>query len=210
MPYDRNDDSPNGLPSVSTSLLVRVQAMEPDAWARLVAVFSPIVYRWARQANLNGDDAADVVQDVFAAVARRIENFERKKESASFRSWLATIARNRIRDFFRNQQKHPQGLGGTVAMERFQAIPESLTPETEDVLDASISVEDLNESVPKRVLDLVRRECEEKTWRAFWSTTVEGDSAGDVADRLGMNIAGVYQAKTRILRRIRQRLDELP
>ncbi|MDP6719668.1 MAG: sigma-70 family RNA polymerase sigma factor, partial [Pirellulaceae bacterium] len=58
------------LPSISTTLLVRVQQMQPDAWARLVEVFGPIVYRWCRQSGLSGHDASDVVQEVFASVTR--------------------------------------------------------------------------------------------------------------------------------------------
>ncbi len=215
------------LPSLSSSLLMRVQQMQPDAWARLVEVFSPIVYRWSRQAGLSGADSADVVQDVFIAVARNVPKFERQKEKASFRSWLATITRNRVRDCFRRRLRHPEGFGGTEALQRFQEHPDphagttssaaasgKSLPQTidalEEQLEHSISLDDLNGRLPKQILEVVKNDSDPKTWRAFWLTTVKGDAAKDVADRLEMNLASVYQAKSRILRRLRARMDELP
>ena len=190
-------------PSLSTTLLMRVQQMDPDAWNRLVETFGPIVYQWARSSGLNADDAADVVQDVFAKVARGIGSFERQKEQGSFRSWLATITRNRIRDFFRRDQvKHPSPAGGTAALQQMQNVP--------DELDESISEADIDRRLPARVLELVQSEIEPRTWQAFWLTTVESRSAREVAQELEMQLASVYQAKSRVLRRLRQRLEELP
>jgi RNA polymerase sigma-70 factor (ECF subfamily) len=186
--------------------------MEPEAWGQLVTVFSPIVYRWCRQTGLNGQDAADVVQDVFSSVARGIGRFEREKAEGSFRSWLATITRNRIRDFFRRQSKQPQARGGTEALGRLHQIPQSCEdPSLSDAsLELSISEEDLNRSLPRRILELVQSEFEPITWQAFWRTTVDGVAASDVAQELKMNVASVYQAKSRVLRRFRQRMQELP
>ena len=190
------------LPSLSTSLLFRVQRMQPEAWHRLVEVFSPIVYRWGRQAGLSGHDAADVVQDVFASVARGIARFEREKPQGSFRSWLATITRNRIRDSFRRLEKNPLPVGGTDFLSRVENVP--------DPLEQSISEVALNRAIPQRVLELVKSECETRTWQAFWKNTIKEESAVDVAAQLNMTVASVYQAKSRVLRRFRQRMTELP
>ena len=205
---DSNDSlQKRELPSLSSSLLNRVQAMQPEAWARLVDVFNPIVYRWARQAGLSAADATDVVQEVFIAVARNVSRFERQKEKASFRSWLATITRNRVRDCFRKKQKHPDGLGGTEGLDRLNQLPS----EPQDrVLEQSISLASLDQRLPARVLELVKANCGQQTWEAFWETVVKGDAAADVAARLGMSIASVYQAKSRVLRRLRERMEELP
>jgi len=204
---------PGELPSLSSSLLNQIRAMQPDAWVRLVEVFSPIVYRWARKTGLSASDSADVVQDVFVAVAKNVTNFERQNEQASFRSWLATITRNRVRDSFRKKQKHPVGFGGTAGLEMLNNLPatgrSSIEPSDQD-LERSISLASLDKRLPARVLELVKANCGEQTWSAFWETVVKGDSAADVAARLGMSVTSVYQAKSRILRRLRKRMDELP
>ncbi len=196
---------PESLPSLSSSLLVRVQEMQPDAWARLVDVFSPIIYRWARQSGLSGADASDVVQEVFTSIARRISSFHRQKEKGSFRSWLATITRNQIRDVFRKKQKQPDGHGGSTALGR---ILDVASPEAD--WEASISAAELESRLPQRVLQMVQAECDEKTWQAFWLTAIEERPASAVAEQLGISVASVYQAKSRTLRKLRKRMDEIP
>ena len=118
-------DDGGELPSVSSSLLNQVQRMQPEAWSRLVAVFSPIIYGWARTAGMDSTDAIDIVQDVFIAVARNVNSFERKKTKASFRSWLATITRNKVRDRFRVLGKSVNADGGTEAMQKLGSVPAS-------------------------------------------------------------------------------------
>lgn len=192
------------LPTLSSSLLEDVQQMCPDAWRRLVDVFSPIVYGWCRQNGLGRQDASDLSQDVLVAVAGHICNFERRKQEGSFRSWLATITRNRIRDFYRRQKSRPvAAVGGTEAMQRIQQTPDA-------DLDHSITEASLNSAVPERVLELVESEFEPKTWQAFWLTTVESLAPSIVAERLEMQLPSVYQAKSRVLRKLRARMSELP
>ena len=59
-------------------------------------------------------------------------------------------------------------------------------------------------------MDSVEAEFEPKTWQAFWQTVVEGKSTADAADATGLSTASVYQAKSRVLRRLRARLAEIP
>ena len=201
---EHSSSLPRGdLPSVSSSLLDRVREMEPHAWGQLVEVFGPIIYRWCRQSGLRGHDAADVVQDVFAAVARNIGRFERRRESGSFRAWLATITRNRVRDAFRQAARTPQATGGAKGLQQLRDLQL-------ESLDETISETRLHSAVPQQVLDLVRAEFEPSTWQAFWQTTIDGRPPRDVGEEMGLSVASVYQAKSRVLRRLRRRLEEIP
>ncbi len=58
----------NESDSISTSLLEQVRADRPEAWERLVDLYSPLIYRWCRQAGMAEHDAADLLQEVFSAV----------------------------------------------------------------------------------------------------------------------------------------------
>ncbi len=162
--------------------------------------FAPIVYRWCRRSGIREADAPDVVQDVFATVARGIAGFERRREQGSFRAWLATITRSRVRDFLRKDSRHGAAEGGTAVQELLQNIP--------DELDSTICPEGIEAPLAKRVLELVRAEFEEVTWQAFWLTTIDSLSPSLVADRLQLSLASVYQARTRVLRKLRQRMSE--
>lgn len=189
-------------PTLSSQFLLGVQRMDPALWSRLVTTFGPVVYRWCRTSGVQDADAPDVVQDVFAAVARGIPSFERQRAEGSFRSWLATITRNKVRDYFRVQAKLPIGEGGSEALGQLQNIPQDL--------DSTICAENATQPLLREILGQVEAEFEAMTWKAFWLTTVEGARAKEVAEQLGISMASVYQAKSRVLRRLRQRLAELP
>lgn len=206
-PFDDSYPMHGELPSASTSLLRLARQMNPAAWGRIVEVFGPIIYRWARTSGLAAEDAADVVQDVLALIVRNLDKFEKAKATGSFRSWIATITRNRVRDFFRRRGPDQRGIGGTTALEMLQKVV--VEPET-DSWEHSISLDSMNRQLPARVMEIVRAECEPRTWQAFWRTTVDERSASDVATELEMNVAAVYQAKSRVLRRLRKCMSELP
>lgn len=190
------------IPSISTNLLSQVQSMDDMGWERFVSIFAPVVYTWCRQSGVSESDAPDLVQDVFATVARKVSDFHRQEEGDSFRSWLATITRCRVIDHYRKSRKQPLGIGGSDAMQMLQQAP--------DEWDSTISWSSSESLLVKQVLRQVESEFEAVTWQAFWSTTIETRSASDVAETLGISIASVYQAKSRVLRRLRQRLSELP
>ncbi len=189
-------------PTLSSQFLLGVRRMDPAGWSRLVTTFGPIVYRWCRTSGVRDADAPDVVQDVFAAVARSIANFEREKSQGSFRSWLATITRNKVRDYYRIQAKRQIGEGGTQALVELQMIPEDL--------DSTICAASATTPLIREVLQQVEAEFESTTWRAFWMTAIDRVKASDVAKQLGITAASVYQSKSRVLRRLRQCLAELP
>ena len=191
-----------GSRSISSSLLARVKAREPDAWRRLVKLYGPVIYLWARQAGLQPDDAADVVQEVLGAVADKVEDFRRERTGDTFQGWLWTITRNKIRDHFRRVQDRPEARGGTDAQQRILQIPELPEPSSDDHAE-------VGSRVARSALELIRAEFEDRTWRAFWRMAIDGCPAADVAEELGISIRAVYQGKYRVLRRIRQELDEL-
>ena len=77
-----------------------------------------------------------------------------------------------------------------------------------DTLDSETSARVQNGLV-FRAAELVRAEFESRTWQAFWRATVDGHRAVDVAAELGMTVAAVWKATSRVKQRIRQELDGL-
>ena len=64
-------------------------------------------------------------------------------------------------------------------------------------------------SLLHRALEMIRSEFQEKTWQAFWRVVVEEHYPIDVARDLEMSLGSVYQAKSRVLRRLKAELGEL-
>ena len=190
--------------ATSLSLLDRAKANEADAWSRIADLYGPVVYQWAIRAGLQRNDAADIVQEVFHSLATGLEKLRRTESSGTFRGWLWTITRNKIRDHFRRLGAVPNAAGGTEAHALFSQLPD--TPPDES--DAE-SVAATNASVTHRALEMIRAEFEDRTWRAFWRVTAEGRTPADVADELGMTVRAVYMAKYRVSKRVRCELSGL-
>jgi len=139
--------------STSSSLLERVKTNEPEAWRRLVKLYAPVVYGWGRRAGLQAQDASDVVQDVFAAVVAAIGQFSASQPGDSFRGWLWTITRNKVRDLFRRAQRSPGAPGGTEAQQQLAQIakPPAEAP------SADAAPAERRESLYRRWQEAVRR-----------------------------------------------------
>ena len=188
--------------SISTSLLERVRANEQEAWERLVRLFGPLVLHWCRRAQLGEADRNDVSQEVFKAVALGIGGFRRERPGDTFRGWLRTITVSKLSDHFRRHASQQDGMGGTDAYQRLQELPAEATRSDED------SLADEDALLVRRALKLIEAEFEDRTLQAFWRTTVDGLTAGAVAEELGMTPDAVRKAKSRVLYRLRIELED--
>jgi RNA polymerase sigma-70 factor (ECF subfamily) len=182
--------------STSTNLLGGIQANDSKAWSRFVHLYGGLVYYWCRQQGLAAEDAADVSQEVFRAVARGVTSFRHEGRAGSFRAWLWTVTRNKIRDHCRRKARQVDAAGGTEAKHRLDQVPEDPPPTS--LAAGKFSATFL------RAVDAVRAQFEDHTWEAFWRTTVDERPAADVAAELGMSIGAIYKAKSRVLRRLRE------
>ncbi len=191
--------------STSASLIRRVKARDPEAWQRLSQLYGPLVYRWTRQFGLQPNDAADVVQNVFFSVSRNVDRYSAEGPADSFRGWLWTITRNAVREFHRDKATRPHAVGGSDAHAQFQQISENLAKS--DGIDSWNKSSD-STILAHRALKLIQGDFESRTWQAFWRTTLDGQSATDVAEELGLSPKAVRQAKYRVLCRLREILSE--
>jgi RNA polymerase sigma-70 factor (ECF subfamily) len=188
--------------SVSSSLLDRLRLQDPEAWRRLVRLYYPVVRGWGERAGLQAEDAADVAQEVFRALAGNVDRFRRDGGKNSFRGWLWGITQRQILAHRRRRQGRPVAAGGTEANRLLAEVPEADEP-------SSAAPPDDRHAVLRRALDLLRAEVEERTWQAFWRATVEGQAPADIAAALGMSVNSVYLAKARLLRRLREEFGDL-
>jgi len=201
---DPNNPSwPEARPELVTplSLLQRARAHDPEAWYRLVHLYRPLVLSWCSRSRVNATDAEDVAQEVFAAVAAALERFRRDRPGDTFRGWLRAITRNQILVLFRRSRGRPQPVGGSEAWQDLLEIVEPLPGPGEEEVEIS--------QLHLRALELVRGEFEERTWRAFWLTAVEGRQPALLAEELQMTPNNIRQAKSRVLRRLREEIGDL-
>ncbi len=147
-------------------------------------------------------DAEDVAQGVLVAAAAGLERFRHDRPGDTFRGWLRTITRNQVLLHVRRNRGRPQAVGGSDAWQSLQAVADPLAV---DDVDDQAEVSQLY----RRAVEQVRGEFEERTWQAFWLTTIEGRLPAALVDVLGMTPAAIRQAKSRVLRRLKQEMGEL-
>ncbi|MEZ6094379.1 MAG: sigma-70 family RNA polymerase sigma factor [Pirellulaceae bacterium] len=170
----------------------------------MAKLYTPLVIRWARNANIKESEIADVVQEVFQAVAKSISKFESGPGLPPFRGWLWGITRNKINDFFRRTLNQANAVGGTDAQIRILELAEF---EPDSNADSSVASE--HDSLAARALELMKTDFTETTWKAFWQVTVENKSPAEVSAEIGISIGSVYTAKSRVLARLRNELAGL-
>jgi RNA polymerase sigma-70 factor (ECF subfamily) len=189
-------------PETRPSLLVRLRdPRDGTAWAQFVEVYAPLIYGFARKHGLQDADAADLTQEVLQAVAGAVGRLDYDPRRGSFHGWLFTVVRNRLRNFLRGR-----AAWAGDATEALDPLHEPPAPEPD--ADA-LWREEYERRLFAWAAEQVRSEVEESTWRAFWLTGVEGRGAKAAAGELGLTVAAVYMAKSRVLARIKEHIRQL-
>lgn len=191
-----------GLPKTRASLLLRIKnPSDLAAWDEFIAIYRPVIYRMARKRGLQDADAQDLVQRVLSSVAGKIESWD-EHGKARFSTWLTTVTRNAIIDSVR-RIKPDQGPGGSSMLQQIQRLPQS-----DESAQAEIQRE-YRRQLFRRAAAEIRDEFTDDTWDAFWLTTVEGISVADAAASLEKSVGAVYAARSRGMKRLREKVSEL-
>jgi RNA polymerase sigma factor (sigma-70 family) len=184
-------------PTTRLSLLLRLRdAQDAEAWQEFVRLYAPLVYRYGRRHGLQDADAADLSQEVLRAVSGGMGRFEYDPQRGSFRGWLFTLAHHRLYDLQQRQRRQGQGSGDSAVRGLLEEHP---APEDRDQWDR-----DYRETVFAWAAERVRPAVSETTWQAFWRTAVEGKGGQEVAAELGLTVAAVYLAKSRVMARLKE------
>jgi RNA polymerase sigma-70 factor (ECF subfamily) len=184
------------------SLLEQLRANDPAGWQRFLALYGPLVRFWCARGGLHSPDVEDVTQEVFAAAAAGLGGFRHVAPGDSFRGWLRGIARNQLLMHYRRNRGRPQAEGGSDALAQFENVPDPLA---EPVAGEEAEMGELY----RRALEQVRCEFPDHVWQAFWLTTVEDRTPAALAEELHMTVNHIRQAKSRVLRRLREEIGEL-
>ncbi|HTN01625.1 MAG TPA: sigma-70 family RNA polymerase sigma factor [Planctomycetaceae bacterium] len=194
-------------PETRPSLMVRLRdPSDQQAWTQFVTIYEPLLLRLMRSRGLQEADARDVTQQVIVAVMQAVDSWQPDGRDASFRRWLFGIARRlALKSLQRGSPPRGpvrRGAGGTEMLELFNNLPE---PEQRTV--DSFDDEYRNE-IFQWAATRVRDDFRETTWKAFWQTCVLHEPVADVAETLGMTAGNVYVARSRVIARLRQFIEE--
>ncbi len=185
------------------SLLIRAKTGETIAWKDLTDLYRPLILGWLNRQGVPVRDLEDLSQEVLLSVVKHLPDFQHSGNRGAFRSWLRTIVCSRTADYWRTIDAGAEASGGSGAIAALQQLAD---PDSE--LNRQWD-EEHDRYVLHCLLDLVEQEFEPLTLKAFRRLALEGKSGAETARELGLSVAAVYVAKSRVLARIRQEAEGL-
>jgi len=188
--------------ATSTTLLQRLALSPPDeaAWGEFVERYGPRIFQWCRGWGLQEADILDVSQAVLARLSARLPRFEYDR-SRSFRGWLRSVVRSAVQDGLAGRGP-AVGTGTTDMLVRLASV------EARDDLARRLE-EEFDLELLDAATEAVRRRVAEKTWAAYVLTAREGRPAAEAAERLGMRIGTVYQARRSVTQMLQEEVRRL-
>ncbi len=190
------------VPETRPSLLLRIRdPRDRQAWQDFSDLYRPVVCQMARHHGLQPADAEDLAQQVLIAISHAIERYEPENGQAKFRTWLKTIARRSIINAL-TRGFRDRGEGGSIALDLLHGQP-----------DAGEQTQSLMMQYRREVFAVaakqIREEFQADTWDAFWRSVVVGEPIDSVARALGRSKGSVYTARSRVMKRLKDKVREL-
>lgn len=180
------------------SLLYRLRRTdEVAAWGRFVDLYTPLLYHWAHKLGEQDSDSADLVQDVFLILWRKLPEFE-YDSGKSFHAWLRTIFLNTHRSRMRQRHSVNGDSPGLTGVERGVA----------DFSDQLAQEEDTRFLI-RQAFRLIEGEFSAFQQQVFRAYVLEEQPPEKVADAVGISPGTVYGIKSKILSRLRQELHQI-
>ncbi|HQR06617.1 MAG TPA: RNA polymerase sigma factor [Gemmatales bacterium] len=180
------------------SLLERLRhTPDEEAWQRFAGIYEPLLKKWLKAHAHSQGDTDDIVQDVLLTVFRKLGEFEHNGQTGAFRAWLRITAINRLRLLWREKrpalESDHQVFFGKLDL---LADPHSdLSQRWDQEHDAHVA---------GQLLFQMEQEFAPATWHAFRRQVVEGASAKETSQEMGLSVNAVLIAKSRIMKRLRQ------
>lgn len=188
-------------PDTRESLVVRLKDQADDiAWREFLEIYRPLMFRVAKNHGLQDADAEDVVQQALIAIMGAIGRWQKTDRVGGFRAWLVTITKNLLINFIARRKLRP--VGGTsfaLLLEQQPAV---------DELSRSFVEDEYRAELFRWAAEQVRSEFRPVSWEAFWRTAVCGERIADVAKALKLSVGSVYAARSRVVARIKRRVQQ--
>jgi RNA polymerase sigma-70 factor (ECF subfamily) len=188
-------------PATRPTLLLRLRPESPArevAWQEFHRCYAPMIAGFARKMGAKAQDREDIVQDVMAGLFSASKNFRYDPEKGRFRGFLKACT-------FRALRRRKDARFAGASLERVD--PEALEVEQlwNDVWEHERLRRALRETREKYQANADRA----RTFRAFEMFGLEERPAEDVGRQLSLSVDSVHQAKHRVTKALRERLEEL-
>lgn len=178
-----------------TSLLERLhEGSDQMVWNEFFERYRPFIVSIARQRGCSACDADEIVQEVMLAIFEHKAVFRHDPERGRFRDWLGGVARKKLAAWRRAPAQRCSARGGSDPIEI-----EAASDKPDSAWEAAFE-----QAMLAYLLELVRRETSPRTYQAFEAVALGECSGAEVARLTGLTRNAVYQARKKVLRRLRE------
>ena len=175
------------------TLLARLSdGIDPSAWSEFHHRYGDLILGFARRYGLQSVDCEDVAQEVLMALSQSMADFQYDPAKGKFRSFLKTLT---VRTIFRRiRQKQASEVQCDIEAADGGAS-------SDDTIEA-LWEEEWQQYHIRQAMQRLEAEFNEEDRMAFTQYAMENRPAAETAKGLEMSLDQVYQAKSRILKRL--------
>lgn len=167
------------------------------AWQRLFDLYAGFVFSIARHKGLNETDADDIVQVVFADLARNLPTFKYDRAKGRFMSYLTGLVNWRVIDRLK-------------ATKRDAELKANFWEEAKAVGgDDDFSEREWQQAALEEALRRIKPDVRPEHYAAFVASTVEGQDTDTVMKLYGISRDSLYQIRKRLTVKLREKLAEI-
>lgn len=186
------------MTTTRASLLLRIKdPRDTDAWAQFHDLYAPLLYKYARSRGLSREDAEDVRATCYETIVQKIKEFEYDEAKGGFKAWLRTLVSRRVVDLLRKRREKHADSGQLGELQDDVPGPDELWEKHWKNQHLRYCVEEIRGKVGQHAFE------------AFNLLVLQEQTVEQVCEHLGLNPNQVYKAKSRVLRHVRQKMNEI-
>ncbi len=167
------------------------------AWNRLFDLYAGFVFSMARHKGLKPEDADDIVQVVFADLARNLPTFKYDRKKGRFRSYLTGLVNWRVVDRLK-------------AAKRDAELKANFWEEAKAAGgDDDFSEREWQVAAMEEALRRMKPSVSPEHYAAFVASAVEGQDTDVVTKLYGISCDSLYQIRKRLTAKLHDKLAEV-
>ena len=167
------------------------------AWNRLFDLYAGFVFSMARHKGLKPEDADDIVQVVFADLARNLPTFKYDRKKGRFRSYLTGLVNWRVMDRLKASKRDAE-LKANFWEEAKAAGG-----------DDDFSEREWQAAAMEEALRRMKPSVSPEHYAAFVASAVEGQDTDVVTKLYGISRDTLYQIRKRLTAKLQEKATEV-
>lgn len=164
----------------------------PEAWDELTAYYRNFIFYLLKQLNVKVDDIDDVSQEILITLMKDLHSYDRSK--GKFRSWLRALIKNKVLMYFRSKRTNKERL--FTQSENVIEIEQTEDAEIENIIE-----KEWQTYISTLAMERVSKSFRGNAVKAF-EMALEGKTALETADELGITTDTVYILRKRVKRNL--------